>query len=340
MERFGRVVVLALWSFILSGAGFSACAWDSPGHMAVAGLAYDELTPAEQTKLVAILKQHRDLSRFKTDLKETTLKSRDLVMAAATWPDLIKDDTNNYTNNGYDEKGPITAVTDDHKMHKGWHFIDTPLQRDSTTPTVKTPDANTVDAVTVLHVLLTQLGSNESDPKKAFDLCWLLHLTGDLHQPLHCVTGIDVTYPGGDTGGNDIRLTGETHTNSELHAYWDNVLGKSAGHDKTTHRALLDKDLKTANAIVASLSGVSLPPNASDITPEDWANDCVNLAKHDAYHFAEVTLASATVHGKNVTREKVTLDGPYFDTASSVAQTQVKLAGHRLALLLKPILDH
>jgi hypothetical protein len=307
--------------------------------MAVAGLAYDELTPAEQTRLVAILKQHRELSRFKTDLNETTLKSRDLVMAAATWPDLIKDDKS-YADNGYVEAGPITAVTDDHTMHKGWHFIDTPLQRDSTPTTVKAPTANTVDGVTVLHVLVTQLGSNESDQQKAFDLGWLLHLTGDLHQPLHCVTGIDSTYPGGDTGGNDVRPAGETHGCSKLHEYWDDVLGKSAGWDKTTHRAFLDKDLKTANTIISGLSATSLPANAGDVTPEDWVTDCINLAKNDAYHFSEVTVVTATVNGKNVPREKVTLDTDYFNTATDVAQVQVKLAGHRLALLLKPILDH
>jgi len=42
---------------------------------------------------------------------------------------------------------------------------------------------------------------------KSYDLTWLIHLVGDVHQPLHCVARITKGDPEGDKGGNDVKLT-------------------------------------------------------------------------------------------------------------------------------------
>src|SRR5262245_29429117 len=61
---------------------------------------------------------------------------------------------------------------------------------------------------------------------------WILHLIGDVHQPLHVVQRF--TKDNGDRGGNLVRLVG----NSNLHSYWDSRLGSgersvsgSTGHN-------------------------------------------------------------------------------------------------------------
>lgn len=36
---------------------------------------------------------------------------------------------------------------------------------------------------------------------------YLLHLVGDLHQPLHCTTYVSAYFPNGDMGGNLINIT-------------------------------------------------------------------------------------------------------------------------------------
>src|ERR1051326_4796576 len=89
------------------------------------------------------------------------------------------------------------------------------------------------NAVGVVKVLITQLKSNEADKEKAYDLGWLLHLVGDLHQPMHAVNGISETLPEGDRGGNLVEIKGATDGASELHAFWDEVLGKTAPAEKT-----------------------------------------------------------------------------------------------------------
>ena len=51
------------------------------------------------------------------------------------------------------------------------------------------------------------IGSDQPDALKSYDLVWLMHLVGDVHQPLHCVTRFTQTEPNGDRGGNDVKLT-------------------------------------------------------------------------------------------------------------------------------------
>lgn len=50
---------------------------------------------------------------------------------------------------------------------------------------------------------------------------FLVHLTGDIHQPLHSSALFNRTYPAGDLGGNLLKVTlnGEK---KNFHQFWDN----------------------------------------------------------------------------------------------------------------------
>jgi hypothetical protein len=63
-----------------------------------------------------------------------------------------------------------------------------------------------------------------TDEEKAIYLTWLLHLVGDIHQPLHCTAVFSEQFPNGDKGGNDafIRIRSSP---VKLHAFWDGLLG-------------------------------------------------------------------------------------------------------------------
>src|SRR6266481_4349415 len=74
-----------------------AYGWDSIGHMVVAGLAYDELSEAQQSQLVAILKQHPRVNFILDGFPDGNPEDRDFVMAAATWPDLARGKTSKKT---------------------------------------------------------------------------------------------------------------------------------------------------------------------------------------------------------------------------------------------------
>src|SRR4029077_15874426 len=133
-----------------------AYAWDSVGHMVVAGLAYDELTTEQQDRLVAILKNHPKLNFITEGFPDPNIDGRDLFMAAATWPDLARSHVSkpgstspgDIKNNGYEEKDPaIKQVKMDGLLHRGWHFIDNPLWVGQGTPPPQLPKAPAVNAV-------------------------------------------------------------------------------------------------------------------------------------------------------------------------------------------------
>jgi len=53
---------------------------------------------------------------------------------------------------------------------------------------------------TVLFSVKIRTGTDE---EKEIYLTWLLHLIGDIHQPLHCTAVFSEQFPNGDKGGND-----------------------------------------------------------------------------------------------------------------------------------------
>ena len=87
--------------------------------------------------------------------------------------------------------------------------------------------------ITSLFVTHDQVEQDQPAPgdllfgqEKAIHLCWVMHLVGDIHQPLHCVSLYCEQFPNGDHGGNDslYRLGGKRII--KLHPFWDELLGK------------------------------------------------------------------------------------------------------------------
>src|SRR5207302_1414528 len=93
---------------------------------------------------------------------------------------------------------PTSESRNQDSHHKYWHFVDTPFSTDGTTlPALPTPNAGTQIAT-----FRAVLASNDPDEKKSYDLVWIEHLVGDVHQPLHSATRVSHTDPNGDNGGN------------------------------------------------------------------------------------------------------------------------------------------
>lgn len=292
-----------------------ANAWNPIGHMAVAYAAWQQLTPATRQRALALLKKN---PYYKTKWKSfipagTSPDDQDLYifMMAATWPDEIK-----ANNSGYKKDDNIPPQTDeatkntgyrDKYMHRYWHFIDVPFSTDgSSLSSAPTPTPN---AETQIGVFRSVLASNASDPLKSYDLVWIMHLVGDVHQPLHCSTRV-TSAPGqakGDAGGNSVKLT---NSPGELHGYWDNLLGTGETKD-------VKKAVKAAQLLPAAGA------DASDANEADWIQESFDLAKSSVY-VAPVGPAIGTY----------TLDETYGSNALAIAQQRVALAGARLANLL------
>ncbi len=189
-------------------------------------------------------------------------------------------------------------------MHKYWHFIDKPFATDATSlPAIPTPNAQVRIAL-----FRSVLSSNASDPLKSYDLSWLLHLVGDVHQPLHCSTRVDASNTGGDAGGNLVKLNCNGCP-KELHAFWDDVLGTSMKPKSAVSAA---KKLPGADPTLAAKSGEA-----------DWVLESFQDAQQDVY-----------VSPVGTGLGPFQLSSSYKKAAKKLAQQRVALAGARLANML------
>ena len=86
------------------------------------------------------------------------------------------------------------------ELYTRWHYTNLAFSADGT------PLKNTVDtdnAVWAINHLLPIIGNTKANRfERARSLAFLVHIVGDLHQPLHSITRISAAHPEGDHGGN------------------------------------------------------------------------------------------------------------------------------------------
>jgi hypothetical protein len=310
-----RMLAAVLGMVLLAGLSGRAFAWNDRGHMSVAYVAYQQLTPATRDRVKVLLKANPKYNDWAatvdSEVPGASTADRDMMifMIAATWADGIKRDsayTNDGSQNGDRPDGsPDPARNtgyDDFLRHKYWHFVDTPFTRDgSTLPAIPTPNAQ--DRIALFRGVLA---STSPDPLKSYDLTWLLHLVGDVHQPLHAATRVSSTDSGGDAGGNLVKLD---CSKCELHAFWDDLLGTSNKLKATVTAA---KKLPKADTTLAAKSD-----------EKDWIAESFQAAQQTVYS-APIVVGDGPF----------TLTPQYKKNAATLAKKRVALAGARLANLL------
>jgi S1/P1 Nuclease len=304
-----------LWSGVLSvlclGAGGSArlWAWDDFGHMTVAAVAWQHLTPLARVRATALLRLNPDYERW---VSEAAPDQRDVIafLRASTWADAIKHEAG-YLDDGDRPEGAAANQNigyEDRHEHRYWHFVDVPFSPDAT-PLPEVPAPNAATRIQDFRRVL----ADPTTPAtvRSYDLTWVLHLVGDLHQPLHAVSRFTRDLPQGDLGGNRIRLC-DPPCRQELHYFWDRLLGRG-----TPEEALaLARQLPT-------------PPlhKVADTRIADWLDESGQIARRAVYA-PPIGLASGPYP----------LTDAYRDHAQAIARAQVALAGRRLAVLLNTAL--
>jgi len=310
-----RLLVLVCLALVCVSA--PAAAWNDKGHMAVAYVAYQQLTPAVRARADQLLRLNPFYRRWLAMVPASLPPSeRNLAifMIAATWADQIKADTgyrDDGTQNGNRPGGPLASRNTgyaDLLRHKYWHFVDTPFsaEGDGRLPAVPVPNAR--DRIVLF---LSVLASASPDALKSYDLTWLLHLVGDIHQPLHAATRVTAGQFYGDNGGNSVRICQDTLCNdtTNLHSVWDGVLGSQL-------------DVGSAIAAARQLP-MAAPSRAALLEPAQWVQESLALAKSDVY---QVPI--------RVGVGPYALTGAYGAHARQVGAAQIALAGARLAAVL------
>ncbi len=304
-------IVTLLLMLVLSVPSYG---WSDTGHMAVACVAYRRLNPQSRARVDTLVQMNPRFPIWFAKVPSgapAAQKRMMLFMYAATWADEIKGDgwhLSDGPSGGNRPPNDGTAARNigysDRAMHKYWHFIDLPFSTDGTT--LQNPPVP--NAKTQIEAFRAVLASNSPDALKSYDLAWLLHIVGDVHQPLHCAARFTQGEPKGDDGGNSITVC-NPECGKKLHSFWDGLLGTSNNP--------LD-----AIAVVQTLP---TPPAAlaNNLDATVWINEGFVNARNSVYRFPI---------GPGLGPFPIT--STYRNAARTLAKKRVALAGARLGKIL------
>ena len=284
----------------------TANAWGDIGHQTVAEVAQRFLTPQARKAVEDVL-------------------GPEPMAAAAIWPDIVRSD----------------------KRFAGfapYHFVEIP--KGFTYATLPHDKHVPKDGMTVLAkypAIVTNPATSRSE--KMIALRYIIHVTGDLHQPLHVGNGLDFGANLCDVVWNDSCTGKKTTTN--LHSVWDETLidfVKQTQKEKEP-RKFFGFDA-FADLIIATHADVL--KNKSEIetaAPEKWLAETQALRETVVY-------PDAKVYDDEKDREYCVLKGvrntidpkvrpevgrEYALKSIPVVETQILKGGLRLAYLLNTI---
>jgi hypothetical protein len=324
--------VLTLIGVIFIGAltVSQAHAWDATGHRLTAYIAYEEMSDAQRDYWMRLLAAH---PRFDEDFMQqmpaavrnspVAEQNRWLLGQAAYWPDIAR------------------GLPYEHLRRfnrPNWHWIDGAWIRDEAViqgnvyvgmapfPDVIGPTTETItqehhadNVVTALEYAMYQLHHSSDDEERAVALCWVLHLIGDMHQPLH--TGALVSprlYPQGDRGGNETLAN-----DSNLHAVWDNAL---RGPPLTI----------TLQQLLSTTDEFRNDSHFDTAAPTRWLQESREILQARVYpeNLIENVRQGETTGNRP---ERVTLDNNYENEMRDISRQRIVQAGLRIHATLSEI---
>ncbi|MCB1664692.1 MAG: S1/P1 nuclease [Pseudomonadales bacterium] len=307
-----------------------ALAWDATSHRLSAYVAWEALTPAHRNRLLQILEKH---PRYEQDfldqmpvnvmVSDEDTKGRWLLGQAAVWPDLAR---------SFEEEDRIRYNRPD------WHWIDGTWMRGDALqgnvyvgvdplPSIHGEAQGPLEHEEDVHNVVQGIEYNagvlenpaSSPAARAVALCWLLHLVGDIHQPLH--TGALVSsglFPEGDRGGNGIPTRF-----GNLHSTWDGALRNQP----------FDDTLRRMNSALRQTS-----PGMIDMNVDTWLQESRQVMQEFVYT-DEIKAAVLRSERRRTSLPTFALDDDYLGTMQAISEDRVSHAGTRLYLALRRILN-
>lgn len=254
-----------------------AFAWGQEGHSIVAELAEHRLDQATLEKIRLLLR---------TEFPAAAADARVSLGSIASWADDYRAE---------------------HDETRNWHFVNIPFERATFDPQVDCKaDPKFGDCiVNAIERNRTVLADCSKAPaERAQALKFLVHLIGDIHQPLHDTDR-------NDHGGNDVAVTffGKS---AKLHAVWDTEI---IMHTVFAWGAYVTR-LETTWFLGRDVTGLD------GGSPVDWALEAHQFAREVAYGIPDGSV----------------LETNYYNAALPVVDRQLAVAGLRLAKSLKDAL--
>ena len=289
-------MVLAVTAFLVAWSG--ACfAWSARGHAMVGDIATQLLTPSATVAVAGLLRD--DLGADGRPSGRTTLAD------VASWPDEVR-------------------ALDAHDPSGVYHFDDVPVCG-APDKARYCPDGK---CSTVWFKKELAILADRTQPPRARNeaLKWVVHLAGDMHQPLH-------ESDHADRGGNDVQITflgkrrddpvdGHASYPYNLHTAWDRLIPYRL-FDVSGGYARFLADMPSAATRADWAAGTS----------DEWAEESFVLARDFVYPALPTDfVCDAPIKGV------VPIDATYDRNAEAIVAMQLRKAGVRLAKVLNDVL--
>jgi len=287
-----RLVAQILLVAVAAAGSTAALGWGDPGHQIVGAIAIQYLQPITKQRIVAMLAADTD------DLTAHT------IVATSNWADYHRDSDRRSTRVRYNAT-------------RNWHFVDMELMAPdlsaacfghpslpSGTPASKGP-ANAC-AVDKIDQFVAELKAPDTPvEERLLALKFLLHILGDLHQPLH-------SSDDHDSGGNQKKVSAPNLGAGRLHSFWDIEFVARLGPDPFVVADKLKANITTSQA-----------KQWAKGTASSWAREIFEVARAHAYK-----LPAPNSQGEYQLTQAYVLD------ATRTAGVQLSKAGVRLAAAL------
>jgi S1/P1 Nuclease len=253
-------------------------AWWDEGHILVARISEQNVQNSTQEKLKWLLSHHPD----------PCVKT---LSDAAIWPDVIKNEAHPFHD----------------QVRSDWHF----QNRAVGDPARAVKDTGKL--VEQIHRQVSDLANRRLPPsERAIALCWVVHLIGDIHQPLHNTNLYNETFPKGDRGGNDFLILLGTKP-LPLHMLWDSVGGRFLEPVSAIRQASYLRWFQE------DCPPESLAQELSVMDAQTWSDEGLELSRSDVY--------PGLSPGVGMPPDRL-------QSALDISKVRVTLAGYRLAKVL------
>lgn len=294
----------------------AAIAWSNQGHMVTGAIAYDDLAKADAAliaRIEAIMAEHPDKARFERGLSGYSgeARTRRLFELMARWPDDARASP-------YD--------------HPGWHYWLRliPSQSDPANVPPAMLAMTTGQAVEAYRLSLATVRDPYAPAAdRAVALCWLFHLAGDIQQPLHAGHLISKRFPLSDRAGeSDFIRPADGADVTNLHAYWDNVVGGDHDDDAAVEAARLRLEQTWPRSAFNELTGKADPEAF-----RAWADESFELARSAVY-------VAGTFEGATTPSAAQPVPAGYDASRRTIGERRVALSGRRIADAVRTALSH
>jgi len=334
-----RVAALAT-AMVLTAMSPSVHAWDHPGHMLTAAIAYAEIERARPElieKIGLLFLAHPDTAPFWVAAGEAkgTERVRRMFVECARWADDSK-----FT--------PNDRLT--------WHSARWAIVADDASPEAKAAAAArhgrpAGQALEALALNFAMLSNAESVPaERALALCWVLHILGDIHQPMHVSDLFSKDFPRGNAAATTSYVMDPvTGRPIPLHVLWDsNALRVPSLAEVDRHTQEFLKKYPRSAFPELKAHPIS-DPNAF----EEWAKESHQVAVDWAYDVTTVsdpnkdqpadklvqTMINFILNGVAPVKEAPQLPAGYWEKVQGTAERRITLAGYRIADLVLSAAD-